>query len=135
MPAVLEVGKEYYDYLKKTPCGVLNKDGSVAAEGKSADDDAVGACMITAMTGVGGKKPHGAIGAIVSKLKGVGVSFTEKATWIVEDLGNKLHVIVIQTNATNYHSSMRTDGKGTTGKNFCEVLLCTGGRGSKRTGR
>lgn len=134
MPASIEMGKEYYEYLKNTPCGVLSSDGSVVAEGKSADDNTVKACMLTAASGVGGKQAHGAIGAIVSQMKKVGVSFTDKATWIVEDHGHKLAVIVIQTNATNYSSTLRTDGMGTMGKNYCEVLLA-GGRDSKSAGR
>jgi hypothetical protein len=123
MPAVIEMGKEYYKYLQETPCGVLSEDGSVVGEGSSADESAVKTLMHTAANGVGGKQAHGAIGAIVSHMKRVGVSFAQRATWIVEDYGHKLVVIVIQTDATNYTSTMRTDGMGSRGKNYCEVVL------------
>ena len=124
MPARLTVGREYYQYLKDNPCGVLDSSGNVCATGKAGDE---AACFHTAASGVGGAAPHGAIGAIVKQMKSVGVSFTPRAAWFVEDKGSHLDVVVLQTNATNYTSQLRSDGLGSRGKNFCEVFPGKGG--------
>jgi hypothetical protein len=124
MPARLTLGKDYYAYLQQNPCGVLDSGGNVCATGSAGQE---AACFLTAASGVGGASPHGAIGAIVSQMKSVGVSFTPRAAWFVEDKGSHLEVVVLQTDATNYSSTMRTDGLGTRGKNFCEVFPGKGG--------